>query len=174
MPEQEDTQSIVRLVVAPLLSSAMDNTRETEASNQQQQPGKGGGKTAVPGGSNALSARERRLWDLVPRDSTGLPEFYIVHTWGARLSDVVEQLEECLVPKVGSGLLTTLSIFNRKYLSIQAEEIQDRYSKMRCLKVFDLLSQGLDGNALKHKLQDTFVWMDIFALSQVIYSSLQP
>ena len=45
---------------------------------------------------------------------------------------------------------------------------------MRCLKVFDLLSQGLDGNALKHKLQDTFVWMDIFALSQVIYSSLQP
>lgn len=110
MPEQEDTQSIVRLVVAPLLSSAMDNTRETEASNQQQQPGKGGGKTAVLGGSNALSARERRLWDLVPRDSTGLPEFYIVHTWGARLSDVVEQLEECLVPKVGSGLLTTLSI----------------------------------------------------------------
>ena len=104
-PKQEDTHGIVRQVVAPLLSTTPDDASDADRDSRQQQ-GRGGGKAgghsggSAPAAAPVVVARDRRLWDLVPKARTGPPEYYVVHTWGARLSEVVEQLEDCLIPKV--------------------------------------------------------------------------
>lgn len=51
-----------------------------------------------------------RLFDLVPPEHTGKPQWYVVHAWGASFHHMVQQLHHSLtlgaeVERVGAGLL---------------------------------------------------------------------
>ena len=50
-----------------------------------------------------FTRRGGRLWDLVPSGSTGPPQHYVVHAWGAKLVEVVDQLVHSLTLH-GEGL----------------------------------------------------------------------
>jgi len=47
--------------------------------------------------TSKFTRRGGRLWDLVPRESVGQPQYFVSHAWGAKLVDVVDQLVRCVV-----------------------------------------------------------------------------
>ena len=145
-PLQEDTQGIVRQLVAPLMAAAARSAPPalpprgsiTATSNSV-----GGGGTNSSGGHRRQGSASPcvRLWDLVPRADAGPPQLYVVHAWGARLIDVARQL---------AARLTAAAVAEAG----GADSVGGA----------DLLTTGSAAEALL--LGRTYVWMDFLALAQ--------
>jgi hypothetical protein len=106
-----------------------------------------------------------RLFDIVPRQHTGPPSYYVVHAWGAPLLGLLKQLLHHLQPSVGPPVYVWIDLFAVNQHTLLS-------SLMEPSLVADVLSRSCEkGGRKEHPDKSYCVHAERHAKQQVAFST---